>query len=156
SRPWLEPLEDRTLLSANLPFDRVTGELVIRGDSGDNTVRQALTPDGFLEGTLDGRRLSSNPASALFDPALAGANFVNLTGIRFEGGGGEDTLTLGTQFVDHPLTVSAPGTAVVTENLAVTGPLSIRAQDITVSGSLHGGALTLAASGWVTVEPKGL
>ena len=154
-RPRLEPLEDRTLLAGNLLFDPATGEVVIRGDAGDNSMRQTLGPDGFLEVTLDGQLHSSNPASPLFDQALAGATGSALAGIRFGGGGGNDTLILGSQNLSGSLAVSALDAVVVTEEVAVAGQLAIRARTITVSGTLGGDAVALTGTGWVTVEAGG-
>jgi hypothetical protein len=152
----LEPLEDRALPSASLLFDTLAGDLTIRPDAGDNTVRQAFTANGFLDVTLDGRHLSSDPASALFDKALAGATNSSLRGIRFERSGGQETLTLDSENLSGDLFVSAAGAAVVTEDVTVAGHLMVQAQSITVSGAVHGAAIALAGSGWVTIEAGGL
>src|SRR6516165_5693914 len=97
ARLRLEPLEDRTLLSASLLFDATAGGLVIHGDGRDNSVRETLSAVGYLEVTLDGKTHSSDPTSAFFDQALAGAIAGTLAGIRFDGGGGHDALILGNQ-----------------------------------------------------------
>ena len=92
--PRLEALEDRTLLSVGLLFDAPSGIVVLHGDAGDNAIQESLSPGGFLELTLDGQRRSSDPASAFFDQALAGAGASTLAALWFDGGGGSDTLTL--------------------------------------------------------------
>jgi hypothetical protein len=130
---WLESLEDRTLPSASVLFDSFTGELAIRTDAGDNVVREVLTAGGFLDVTANGQEYSSDPTSAAFDKSLAGASDTTLAGIRFDGGGGQDTLILGSQTLPDSLTVSATGA------------------NITVDGAVHSSAITLAGSGWVTI-----
>ena len=115
---------------------------------------RALPADGFVDVTLDGQDHSSNPRSASFDRALAGATGATVAGIRFEGGA-QDTLTLGSQQVAGGLTVQATGGTVVTQNVAATGPLAIQAPNITVNGTLQGSSVSLAASGWVTVNATG-
>src|SRR6516225_50921 len=95
--PYLEVMEDRNLPSVSAFFDAPSGILALRGDAGDNTVREILSPGGFLELALDGQRHSSDPTSAAFDKALAGARAGTLAGLWFDGGGGHDTLTLASQ-----------------------------------------------------------
>jgi hypothetical protein len=162
-RPTLEALEDRTLPAvvpginwAAVAFDPHSGQVAIRGAGADNTAQEALSPAGFLEFTLAGQRYSSDPASACFDPLLAGASAGTITGIRFDGGGGQDTLILDSLKLPGDLAVSAPGATVVTEDVAGAGLLTIQASDISVRGILQAGALTLTASGWVTVEGQGV
>src|SRR6516164_9337549 len=82
-RPRLEHLEDRTLLSASLLFDSA-GNLSIFGDAADTTIRQTFSSTGFLEVAVDGQNHSSDPASAVFDQALAGASTSPLGGIQFQ------------------------------------------------------------------------
>jgi hypothetical protein len=154
-RPCLEPLEDRTLLSAQLLFNALTGELAIRGDAADHTIRQTFTPAGFLDVTVGGQHRSSDPASAFFDQSLAGATDATLAGIRFDGGG-QETLILGPQALLGNLTVRAAGAAVVTEDVAAAGALTIQAQSITVDGTLRGSAIALVGSGWVTIDAHGV
>lgn len=153
-RPRLEPLEDRTLLATSVLFHHSTGELVFRGDAAENTVRSAITRDGFLQVTLDGQRLSSDPASPFFQNCLGGANLGTLARIRFDGDS-HDTLILSSQSLAGNLGVSAAGATVVTENVTVNGQLTIQAQNITVSGALRASAIALTGSGWVTVEATG-
>jgi hypothetical protein len=139
---------------AALSFDASTGQLAIRTDAGNHSVREAPSPDGFVDVTVDGQAHSSNPRSASFDSALAGATGSTLTGIRFAGGA-QDTLTVGSQQLAGGLTVQATGATVVTENVVTAGPLAIQAPNITVSGTLEGSRVALAASGWVTVNATG-
>src|SRR6516162_4461394 len=159
-RPRLEDLEDRTLLSASFHFDPAAGNLSILGDMADTTIRQSFTSAGFVEIAVDGQSHSSDAASAFFDQALAGARASTLAGIQFHAGAGHDTLTLGWDgFANRPtrsLAVSAAGADVVAQDLAVAGNLTIQAERISVDGPVHAGAITLAGSGWVTIEAKGL
>src|SRR5262249_3931753 len=136
-----------------LGFDAATGLLAIRPDAGGAAVREALGPAGFLELTAGGRLHSSDPASASFDPALAGATGATLPALRFDGGPG--TLVLGPQSLPGSLPVRAGGADVVTEDVAVGGRLAVQASAITVRGALRAGAVDLAGWGWVTVEAAG-
>ena len=89
-----------------MSFDVSTGQLAIRADGGDHTVREALAADGFVDVTLDGQHHSSNPRSASFDSGLAGATGATVAGIRFDGGG-QDTLILAPQHPAGGFTVQA-------------------------------------------------
>src|SRR5260370_5122800 len=111
-RPRLEHLEDRTLLAASLLFDPSAGNLSILADAADTTIRQSFTSAGFLELAVDGQRHSSNPASAFFDQALAGASASTLAGVQFHAGAGHDTLTLAWDgFANRPTGLPATATA---------------------------------------------
>src|SRR5262249_13011666 len=127
-RPRLEHLEDRMLLSASLVFDSAAGNLAIFGDAGDSTVRQTFSSAGFLAVPVDGQSYSSDPTSAFFDKTLTGAGANAIAGIRFDGGGGHDTLILAWDgFENRPtgsLAVSAAGADVVAEDLTVAGNLT--------------------------------
>src|SRR6516225_8103350 len=118
-RPRLEYLEDRTLPSASLLFDSA-GNLSIFGDAGDSTIRQTFSSAGFLEVAVDGQNHSSDPASAVFDQALAGASTSTLGGIQFQAGAGHDTLTLAWDGLANrstgSLAVSAAGADVVAQD----------------------------------------
>jgi hypothetical protein len=140
--------------SGPLAFDASSGQLAIREEGGAHTVRESITTDGFVNVMLDGQEHSSNPRSASFDRALAGATGATVAGIRFAGGS-QDTLTLGSQQVAGGLTVQATGGTVVTENVAATGSLAIQAPNITVNGAVQGSSVSLAASSWVTVNAAG-
>src|SRR5438270_7873251 len=61
-----------------LSFDGVRGQLTIRAGVGQHTVREGVAADGFVDITFDGQPHSSNPASASFDRALAGATVTTL------------------------------------------------------------------------------
>jgi hypothetical protein len=98
-------------------------------------LREATTAAGFVEVSVNGQSYSSDPASAAFDPHLAGATAATVTGIRLAGGE-QATLALGPEQLSGSLTVSAPGATVV-------------------RGTLHGSASALAASSWMTVEAHG-
>src|SRR5215207_6703716 len=77
TRLLLETLEGRTVPASALPalaFDSATGQLAILGDARDNTVHSSLTASGFVEVRIDDRVYSSDPASAVFEQALAGAD----------------------------------------------------------------------------------
>jgi hypothetical protein len=154
-RLHLEHLEDRTLPSVSVFFDSAAGNLSLLGDGSDDTIRQTLSSAGFLEVAVDGQQHSSDPKSAFFDQALAGANAGNLAGIRFDGGGGQDMLILGAEQLAGNLTVSADG-VVRTQDVTVGGRLVIQAPTVSVGGNLRGGDVTLDAAGFVTIEAGGL
>jgi hypothetical protein len=153
ARPRLEGLEDRTLPAVGLLWDAAAGDLYLRAGAGDHIVRETVNAAGFLEVAFDGQRHSSDPNSAFFDPALAGAG--TLTGIRFDGGSGHDTLTLGSQTLAGGLTVLSDAD-VLTQDVTAAGPLTIQAPTITVGGTLHASGVTLDGSDRVTVEAAGL
>ena len=70
----LEVLEDRTLLTAGLlplQFDPSSGQLAILSETGEHTIREAVTAAGFLEVAVDGQVYSGDPMSASFTDALA-------------------------------------------------------------------------------------
>jgi hypothetical protein len=148
-------MEDRTLLSVSPLFDAPSGILTLRGDAGDNTIRETVSPGGFLELTCDGQLHSSDPASASFDQALAGASAGSLAGLSLDGRGGSDTLILGRQMLAGGLRVSAAGATVVTQDVAAAGPVAIVAQAVTIRGTLRGSSIALDASGLVTVAAAG-
>jgi hypothetical protein len=137
-----------------LSFDGSTGQLGIRADAGPHAISEGVTPDGFVNLTIDGQSHSSNPRSTAFDPALGGATGTTVAGIYIQGGG-QDTLTIGTQQHAGSFTVQAVGATVLTQNVVATGALAIRAPDITISGTVQGSSIALAAPGWVTVEALG-
>jgi hypothetical protein len=146
--PYLEVIEDRNLPSVSAFFDAPSSILALRGDAGDNTVRETLSAGGFLELALDGQRHSSDPTSAYFDKALAGARAGTLAGLWFDGGG-HDTLTLGSQRLAGGLQVNAPGVTVVIETVSAIGPVAITAQAVTVTGTLAGSRLDVTADRFV-------
>src|SRR5262249_27663276 len=127
----------------------------LHGDGSDATIRQTLSSTGFLEVAVDGQQHSSDPKSAFFDQALAGATAGNIAGIHLDGGG-HDTLILEPETLPGSLTVSAAGAEVVAQDLTIAGKLTIQAQSVTVHGALHASAIALAGSGWVTIEASGL
>jgi len=140
--PRLEMMEDRTLLSVSALFDVPTGTLALRGDAGDNTVRETLSPGGFLELMLDGQRHSSDPASAFFDRSLAGASAGALTAIWFDGGR-HDTLTMGSQKLVGGLRVNASSATVVTEGVIAAHSIELAAGVFVNSGQIHAGSQVL-------------
>jgi hypothetical protein len=137
-----------------LSFDVSTGQLAIRPDSGAHTVREAPTTDGFVDIRIDGQDHSSDPSSASFDRALAGASSSTISGIRFTGGG-QDTLAVGSQHLAGGFTIQASDGTVITENVGAAGPVTIEAPNISVNGSLYGSRIALVASGWVNVNAAG-
>jgi hypothetical protein len=143
------------LAPGSMAFDPWTGEVAIRGYGADNTIQESLTPRGYVDITLDGQHHSSDPASAAFDPHLAGATATRLTGIRLDGDGGQDTLILGLQQLTGGLNVTAPGAEVITEDVTPHGPVTVQASNITIRGTLRGSAVTLDATAWVSVETTG-
>jgi hypothetical protein len=152
-----------TFVSADLPplpslapgtmaFDRSTGLLGIRGNGGDNTIREAVNAHGYVEVTLNGDIHSADPASAFFDPALATATADHLAGLTLEQDGGNDTLTLASQQLPADFVVQAPGAEVVTQDLTAAGRLSISASTLTITGSLHASTVSLAADHLTNIE----
>jgi hypothetical protein len=137
-----------------LSFQASTGQLAIRAQSGEHTIRQASGPDGFVDVTIDGQSHSSNQASASFDRALQGAAAATLTGIHFEGGG-QDQLIVGSQQHAGGFTVQATGATVAMENVIAAGLLAIQAPNITVTGALRASAINLAATEWLTINAAG-
>jgi hypothetical protein len=103
----------------------------MRLGAGQHTVREAAAVNGFIDVAIDGQRHSSNPSSSSFDGALTGATTSTVTSVRLSGGA-QDTLVLGSQQLAGALTVQAP--------------------NITVSGAVQASTVSLAASGWVTVD----
>jgi hypothetical protein len=146
----LEPLEDRTLPSVSLLFDPAAGKLSLLGDATASTVREGVGGSGFIEVAVDGQVHSGDPASASFDPALAGATSATLTGIQFQGGA-QDTLVLGAQELWGDLVVSSDA-AVVAEDVGTVGQMAIQAPGIDVTGRVAATGLALSAPGLVTVE----
>src|SRR5216683_1554479 len=138
----------------SVSFDVSTGQLAIRADAGEQTVREAVSADGFVDVTLDGQGHSSNPRSVSFDSALSGATAATVAGVRYDGGS-HDTLILGSQHLAGGFTVQAAGATVVTENVVAAGPLAIQAANITVSGALQGSTVSLAAPAWVNIDAAG-
>ena len=128
----LEHLEDRTLPSVSLLFDSAAGQLSLLGYGSDAIIQQTLNSAGFLEVAVDGQLHSSDPKSAFFDQALAGANAGNMAGIRFHGGG-HDTLILSADELAGNLAVSADG-EVRTKDVTVGGSLAIHAPTVNVGG----------------------
>jgi hypothetical protein len=153
-RPALEILEDRSLPSNLSPllFDPSTGLLDIRADSQNAIVAERILPSGFVEVRLDGQRHDSDPGSAFFDAALAGASQTSVSGIRLEGGGGQAELLLGSQTLAGDLTVSAEGPVLVQGGVAAGGALAITAPTITIRGALEGGEVALTSPGTIRVQ----
>ena len=144
-----------TAAASNLYYNAPSGQLVIRPDGGENTVRESLTPDGFLEVMLNSDLHSSDPASVSFDANLAGAGRGMINGIRYESSGSDNTLTLGRQIWSSNFTVAAGNADVIVEDLDVAGRLAVAGQRITVEGQIHAGSVSLAGAGWVDIEAKG-
>ncbi len=129
-------------------FDQVSGRLTIIGDGGDNTIRQSVTPDGFLQLFLDGRQISSSLNSAFYDAALAGATRDTLQGIAMIGGDGDDCLILGDQSLGSSLSVTCDDALTVegTVQLADSFEATASAIDVTGSISAPGGRIHLQSS----------
>jgi hypothetical protein len=136
-------------------FDATSGTLAIRSQGAATSIHEAVSGAGFVEISVNGQDHSSDPGLASFDARLAGASAANVNGIVLLGGSGQDTLVLDNQQLSGGLSVNAPGATVITQDVAVGGPLVVQASDISVRGALHGSAVGLAASDWVTVEAQG-
>jgi hypothetical protein len=178
SRLWFlqAPVSNSRALSvseqAPLAFDPASGWLAIWGQGSSDHIAETITTGGFLEVTLGSRPHSSDPASASFDPALAGANRDNLSGIRVEGGLGQEAtpehsgqttpeqrgqvpLALTSQSLASGLTVQTDGAVDVTGAVQVQGPVAITAATISVHARLQGTTVDLASPGLVNVAAKG-
>jgi hypothetical protein len=149
----LLPAANGSAGASPLRFDPATGLLAIHADASGETVREGVSPGGFLEVTLAGRQHSSDPASAFFDAALAGAGAASLSAIRLEGS--PTPLQLGSQTLAGDLSVRADGPVTVTGSVASAGPLALTAPALTVRGSLRGATVDLASPGLVNVAAKG-
>jgi hypothetical protein len=171
ARLSLEHLEDRALPSASLLFDPVAGNLSILGDAVSSTVRESLSRTGFVDVAVDDQRHSGDPASAFFDPALAGATAATLTGIRFDGsflstggtvkfnGSADQALDSGGQAFANLVHQAANGTVTLSltgNDLAVNGSFTnsigifdANTQAVTVNAltTLAAGTRYLASSG---------
>jgi hypothetical protein len=138
-----------------LAFDPSTGLLTIRGTPGESPVREGLTAGGFLQVNVGGQRHDSDPTSAWFDPALAGAGRDSLAGIRLAGGSAQAPLELGAQTLAGGLAVQAEGPVTVTGPVQAAGTVALTAPAITVGGSLRAAAVDLASIGLVNVAATG-
>jgi hypothetical protein len=138
-RPVLERLEDRTLPTAvrgaALAFDAISGKLTIQAPESGTTAHESVTTAGYVEVDLAGQPHSSDPASAVFDPGLAGANAATVRGVALAGGASADTLILGNQSVPGSLTMTSDGA-------------------LTVTGQVNAAAVTLTSSGLLDVEER--
>ncbi len=143
-------------VSARIPlaFDRAGGWLAIWGQSGGDAIREAISPDGFLQVTLDGRTHSSDPASAAFDPTLAGAGRNNLAGLRVYGDS-PAPLELAAQTLSRGLAIQTTGPVIVTGAVQSTGQVTLLASAISVRGSLQAAAVDLTSAGLVDVTARG-
>ncbi len=151
----LERLEDRSLLTTNpfaLGFEVSTGQLSLRGETGDNSAFVAMTGVGFLEVTLNGQNNSSDPHSPFFNPVLAGATRATVSQIVMAGRAGTETLVLGRGQWDHDLIVAADGTVVVEGPVAVGGSLAITASTLDVQGAILSARIDLSTTGLIHVE----
>src|SRR5438552_3732177 len=118
-QPRLELLEDR-LTPAGLPadtaaltfFDPGTSWLAVRAANAVVTIDAG----GAVAVTLAGQMHSSNPSSAAFDPALAGANAWSLRGISLQGGTA-DTLTLADLNTGGDLAVQSDGAVTLADSV---------------------------------------
>jgi hypothetical protein len=118
-------------------------------------VREGLTAGGFLEVNVGSQRHNSDPASAWFDPALAGAGRDSLVGIRVAGTSAQAPLELAAQTLARGLAVQADGPVTVTGAVQAAGPVALTAPALTVRGSLQAAAVDLASSGLVNVAATG-
>jgi hypothetical protein len=125
-----------------ISFDRTTGNLSINGDTGNNTVQEWISDDGYLQLILDGQTKSSDPLSAFFDSRLQGATRDTLTRINFDGGDGRDTLLVGNQSLDR-LEIAADDDILINGNAIASGSLDVLADTITTTGSLMGSWISL-------------
>jgi hypothetical protein len=149
------PQAELTSASGNLFFDLSTGQLNIRGEKGENTVRETMTPAGFVEVMIGNQQHSSDPSAADYDGNLAGATERTMTAIRYVSSGGHDTLSLGSVSTAGSFMVSAPGAEIVAQDIGVGGQLGIEADRITVGGALYGREIGLLATGLISVETAG-
>jgi predicted chitinase len=129
-------------VTSSIGFDLSTGKLSILGDTGNNTVQEWISDDGYLQLVLDGHAKSSDPLSAFFDTRLQGATRETITRINFDGGEGRDTLLVGNQSVDN-LEIAADDDVLINGNAIASGSLDVSADTITTTGSLTGSNISL-------------
>src|SRR5262249_42961460 len=123
SRLSLEQLESR--LAPAVAFDPTTNLLSIVGDEQADTARVTVTASGYFEVTLNGQESSSDPSSASFDTALAGATSATVALIQLNGDS-QDQLILDNVSSSGSLTVSAGAAAVdLDDTVSVAGSLTV-------------------------------
>src|SRR5262249_39492961 len=105
-----------------LRFEAATGVLALHGGGPGTTIREALAAQGSLELTGGGQRHASDPASAFFDPALAGASRATLAGLDLRGAA---ELVLGNQALAGGLRVRADGPVTVQGDVSAAGALAV-------------------------------
>jgi hypothetical protein len=150
--PKLELLEDRTLPSADPLFGQFQGAgglLTLHGNNANSMVAASLA-DGFVQLNVAGQSFSSNPASANFDPGLAGATGQTLKAIQLTGSAGQDHLVLGNLSVAGGLAVQTDGILEVQGQVSATGPIQLSGHAVLVAGQIRtdgmsGGSITVAA-----------
>ncbi|MCU0961563.1 MAG: hypothetical protein MUF48_15815, partial [Pirellulaceae bacterium] len=135
-------------------FDAESGLLTILGTPADDGVDQSFTPDGFLVLRIGDAARSAQPLSTFYDPALAGATQSTLQAIVMLGQGGQDSLTLSDQSLDHGLVIHTDSDLVVAGAVRVGHGFHAEAATIEVGGSVtaHGGHVALHSTVHTVVD----
>jgi len=149
----LEILEDRTLLSAaplSWQFQRSEGLLSLVSGATDPVVSASLSPSGFVQLNVGGKLHSSDPHSASYDSALAGATGQSLQAIQLNGNAGLDHLVLGNLSLASGLTVQCDGLVDIHGQVSAGGPIQLSGQAVLVSGQVRadgasGGSIVVTA-----------
>jgi Ca2+-binding RTX toxin-like protein len=151
--PRLEVLEDRTLLSSSplsLAFQRSAGLLSITGGANEPVVSASLSSTGFVQLNAGGQLYSSDPSSAGYTSALAGANGATLKAIQFDGNAGADHLVLGNLSPAGGLSVQTDGILEVQGRLSAGGPIQLSGHVMLLAGQVradgaNGGSISVTA-----------
>lgn len=147
--PSIELLEDRNLLSTSplsAHFDAAAGLLSLAGTVTDHAASVSVSGSGFVEVTAGGRVLSSDPHSASYASALAGATAQSLRAIQLSGDAGGDDLILGNLHVAGGLSVSSDGIVDVQGQLTAAGAIQISAHSALLGGQLQSTGLAVSAA----------
>lgn len=146
--PSIELLEDRNLLSTSplsAHFDAAAGLLSLAGTATDHAAAVSLSGAGFVEVTAGDRVLSSDPYSASYASALAGATAQSLKAIQLSGDASGDDLILGNLHVAGGLSVSSDGIVDVQGQLSAAGAIQISAHAALLGGQLQSAGFAVSA-----------
>jgi hypothetical protein len=147
-------LEDRTLPAVTplfAQFQSLAGLLTVHDANGSDLVSASVLSDNFVQVNVGGQSFSSNPVSANYDSALAGASGLTLRGIQLGGDPGQDHLVLGNLNVAGGLAVQCDGVVDIQGQVSAAGPIQLSGYSVLVAGQvradgLTGGSITVTAN----------